>query len=51
MYKCAYFSSGQRRKRIKSDIPKVLHKVCGKEMANSCYRKHVEKLIQDVNVL
>lgn len=34
MYKCALILAAGQGKRIKSDIPKVLHKVCGKEMVN-----------------
>lgn len=34
MFKCALILAAGQGKRIKSDIPKVLHKVCGKEMVN-----------------
>ena len=34
MYKCALILAAGQGKRIKSDLPKVLHKVCGKEMVN-----------------
>ncbi len=34
MYKCALILAAGQGKRIKSDLPKVLHKVCGKEMFN-----------------
>lgn len=51
MYKCALILAAGQGKRIKSDIPKVLHKVCGKEMVNhviDCMRKSD---IEDVNVI
>ncbi|MBA5851966.1 bifunctional UDP-N-acetylglucosamine diphosphorylase/glucosamine-1-phosphate N-acetyltransferase GlmU [Clostridium sp. cel8] len=34
MYKCAIILAAGKGKRMKSSIPKVLHKVCGKEMVN-----------------
>ena len=37
--------------RIKSNIPKVLHKVCGKEMVNHVIDNMREAEIEDVNVI
>ncbi|MBU3180358.1 bifunctional UDP-N-acetylglucosamine diphosphorylase/glucosamine-1-phosphate N-acetyltransferase GlmU [Clostridium psychrophilum] len=34
MYKCAIILAAGEGKRMKSNIPKVMHKVCGKEMIN-----------------
>jgi hypothetical protein len=34
MYKCATILAAGEGKRMKSETPKVLHKVCGKEMVN-----------------
>ena len=34
MYRCAVILAAGQGTRIKSNIPKVLHKVCGKEMVN-----------------
>ncbi|MCY6485701.1 bifunctional UDP-N-acetylglucosamine diphosphorylase/glucosamine-1-phosphate N-acetyltransferase GlmU [Clostridium aestuarii] len=34
MYKCALILAAGKGKRMKSRLPKVLHKVCGKEMVN-----------------
>ena len=34
MYKCALILAAGQGTRIKSNLPKVLHKVCGKEMVN-----------------
>lgn len=51
MYKCALILAGGQGKRIKSDIPKVLHKVCGKEMVNHVIDNMRKSSIQDINVI
>ncbi|AQR92843.1 bifunctional UDP-N-acetylglucosamine diphosphorylase/glucosamine-1-phosphate N-acetyltransferase GlmU [Clostridium saccharoperbutylacetonicum] len=45
MYKCALVLAAGQGKRIKSDLPKVLHKVCGKEML-----KHVIDSIRSADI-
>ncbi|MDP4144524.1 MAG: bifunctional UDP-N-acetylglucosamine diphosphorylase/glucosamine-1-phosphate N-acetyltransferase GlmU [Bacillota bacterium] len=45
MYKCALILAAGKGKRMKSDLPKVLHKVCGKEMVN-----HVIDVLRTVNI-
>lgn len=51
MYKCALILAAGQGKRIKSDIPKVLHKVCGKEMVNHVIDNMRKANIEDVNVI
>ncbi|MBD7910958.1 bifunctional UDP-N-acetylglucosamine diphosphorylase/glucosamine-1-phosphate N-acetyltransferase GlmU [Clostridium cibarium] len=51
MYKCALVLAAGQGKRIKSDIPKVLHKVCGKEMVNHVIDNMRNANIEDVNVI
>ena len=51
MYKCALILAAGQGKRIKSDIPKVLHKVCGKEMVNHVIDNMRGADIKDVNVI
>ena len=51
MYKCALVLAAGQGKRIKSDLPKVLHKVCGKEMVNHVIDNMREPNIQDINVI
>lgn len=51
MYKCALILAAGQGKRIKSDIPKVLHKVCGKEMVNHVIDNMRKAEIEDVNVI
>ena len=51
MYKCALILAAGQGKRIKSDIPKVLHKVCGKEMVNHVIDIMRSSDVQDVNVI
>ncbi|MBK1809578.1 bifunctional UDP-N-acetylglucosamine diphosphorylase/glucosamine-1-phosphate N-acetyltransferase GlmU [Clostridium sp. YIM B02505] len=46
MYKCAIILAAGQGKRIKSNLPKVLHKVAGKEMVN-----HVIDTIRDAGVV
>ena len=51
MYKCALILAAGQGKRIKSNLPKVLHKVCGKEMVNHVIDNMRITGIQDVNVI
>ncbi|MBU5454711.1 bifunctional UDP-N-acetylglucosamine diphosphorylase/glucosamine-1-phosphate N-acetyltransferase GlmU [Caproiciproducens sp. MSJ-32] len=51
MYKCAIILAAGQGTRIKSDIPKVLHKVCGKEMVNHVIDTMRKAGIDDVNVI
>lgn len=45
MYKCAIILAAGEGKRMNSHIPKVLHKVCGKEMIN-----HVIDTLRNCNI-
>ena len=51
MYKCALVLAAGQGKRIKSDLPKVLHKVCGKEMVNHVIDSIRKSGINDVDVI
>ncbi|WP_234117072.1 bifunctional UDP-N-acetylglucosamine diphosphorylase/glucosamine-1-phosphate N-acetyltransferase GlmU [Clostridium hydrogenum] len=51
MYKCALILAAGKGKRMKSDLPKVLHKVCGKEMVNIVIDTMKKSAINDVNVI
>ncbi len=51
MDKCAIILAAGQGTRIKSNIPKVLHKVCGKEMVNHVIDNMREAEIEDVNVI
>ncbi|WP_299995995.1 bifunctional UDP-N-acetylglucosamine diphosphorylase/glucosamine-1-phosphate N-acetyltransferase GlmU [uncultured Clostridium sp.] len=51
MYKCALILAAGQGKRIKSDLPKVLHKVCGKEMVNHVIDTLRKGNIEDINVI
>lgn len=51
MYKCAIILAAGQGTRIKSNIPKVLHKVCGKEMVNHVIDNMRKAEIEDVNVI
>ena len=51
MYKCAVILAAGQGTRIKSNIPKVLHKVCGKEMVNHVIDNMRAAGIDDVNVI
>ena len=51
MYKCAIILAAGQRTRMKSDSPKVLHKVCGKEMVNHVIDTMRRASIDDVNVI
>ena len=51
MYKCALVLAAGQGKRIKSDLPKVLHKVCGKEMVKHVIDSVRNAGIEDVNLI
>lgn len=51
MYKCALILAAGQGTRIKSDLPKVLHKVAGKEMVNHVIDTMRKSNIEDVNVI
>ena len=51
MYKCALILAAGQGTRIKSDLPKVLHKVCGKEMVNHVIDTLRKADIVDLNVI
>ena len=51
MYKCALILAAGQGKRIKSDLPKVLHKVCGKETVNHVIDTLRKENIEDINVI
>lgn len=51
MYKCALVLAAGQGKRIKSDLPKVLHKVCGKEMLKHVIDSIRNSGIEDIDVI
>ncbi|MGL4731762.1 MAG: bifunctional UDP-N-acetylglucosamine diphosphorylase/glucosamine-1-phosphate N-acetyltransferase GlmU [Clostridium sp.] len=51
MYKCAIILAAGQGTRMKSDNPKVLHKVCGKEMINHVIDTLRKCDIQDINIV
>ncbi|MGL5243753.1 MAG: bifunctional UDP-N-acetylglucosamine diphosphorylase/glucosamine-1-phosphate N-acetyltransferase GlmU [Sarcina sp.] len=51
MKKCAIILAAGQGKRIKSNLPKVLHKACGKEMVNHVIDTMRNAHIKDVNVI
>lgn len=51
MYKCALVLAAGQGTRIKSNLPKVLHKVCGKEMVNHVVDTLRKAEINDVNLI
>lgn len=51
MYKCAIILAAGEGKRMNSHIPKVLHKVCGKEMINHVIDTLRNCNIENVNVV
>ena len=51
MYKCAVILAAGEGKRMKSDKPKVLHKVCGKEMVNHVIDTMRAADLEEVNVI
>lgn len=51
MYSCALILAAGEGKRMKSDTPKVLHKICGKEMVNHVIDTLRTAGIQDIDVI
>lgn len=51
MYNCALILAAGEGKRMKSETPKVLHKICGKEMINWVIDSILESSINDINVV
>ncbi|SHH96244.1 bifunctional UDP-N-acetylglucosamine diphosphorylase/glucosamine-1-phosphate N-acetyltransferase GlmU [Clostridium grantii] len=51
MYKCALILAAGKGTRMKSKLPKVAHKVCGKEMVNHVVDNLRKAGIEDVNVV
>ena len=51
MYRCALILAAGQGTRIKSNLPKVLHKVCGKEMVNHVIDTMRTAKIEDINVI
>lgn len=51
MYKCAIILAAGEGKRMKSNTPKVLHKVCGKEMINHVIDNIRKSGVDEVSVV
>ncbi|MGN9162617.1 bifunctional UDP-N-acetylglucosamine diphosphorylase/glucosamine-1-phosphate N-acetyltransferase GlmU [Clostridium sulfidigenes] len=51
MYKCAIILAAGEGKRMKSNTPKVLHKVCGKEMINHVIDNIRKSGVEEVSVV
>lgn len=51
MYKCAIILAAGEGKRMKSNTPKVLHKVCGKEMINHVIDNIRKSGVEQVSVV
>jgi len=51
MFNCALILAAGEGKRMKSDTPKVLHKVCGKEMVNQVIDTVRKSGITDIDVV
>lgn len=51
MYKCSLILAAGQGKRINSNLPKVLHKVCGKEMVNHVIDTLRKTNVDDINVI
>ncbi|MDV3425778.1 MAG: bifunctional UDP-N-acetylglucosamine diphosphorylase/glucosamine-1-phosphate N-acetyltransferase GlmU [Bacillota bacterium] len=51
MYRCAVILAAGEGKRMKSSLPKVLHKICGKEMVSWVIDSIREASIDDINVV
>ncbi len=51
MEKCAVILAAGKGTRMKSELPKVVHKVCGKEMVNHVIDNIKKANIEDINVI
>jgi len=51
LYKCAIILAAGEGKRMKSNTPKVLHKVCGKEMINHVIDNIRKSGVEEVSVV
>ena len=51
MYNCAIILAAGQGTRMKSSLPKVLHKVCGKEMVNHVIDTIRKSEIEDINLV
>lgn len=51
MYNCAIILAAGEGKRMKSSTPKILHKVCGREMVNIVIDVIKKSEINDINVI
>lgn len=51
MYKCAIILAAGEGKRMKSNTPKVLHKVCGKEMINHVIDNIRKSGVEEVSIV
>lgn len=51
MYKCAIVLAAGKGTRMKSKLPKVLHKVCGKSMVNHVVDILKQSEIEDINLI
>ncbi|MHC1685517.1 MAG: bifunctional UDP-N-acetylglucosamine diphosphorylase/glucosamine-1-phosphate N-acetyltransferase GlmU [Clostridiaceae bacterium] len=51
MYKCGLILAAGKGSRMKSDLPKVLHKACGKSMVNHVIDTLRSGDIEDINVI
>lgn len=51
MYNCAIILAAGEGKRMKSSTPKILHKVCGREMVNIVIDVIKKSKINDINVI
>ncbi|WP_446898065.1 bifunctional UDP-N-acetylglucosamine diphosphorylase/glucosamine-1-phosphate N-acetyltransferase GlmU [Clostridium sp. LBM24168] len=51
MYNCAIILAAGEGKRMKSSTPKVLHKICGKEMLNIVIDEIEKAQIKDIDVV
>ncbi|WP_279146597.1 NTP transferase domain-containing protein, partial [Clostridium tyrobutyricum] len=51
MYNCAIILAAGEGKRMKSSTPKVLHKVCGKEMVNVVIDEIRKAQVDNIDVI